>query len=94
MIEMPEQAALERIAHVASESDEEPITHQVVTRVLAAFINVMEGDPVGTLLRDPESGAVAVRVNADGLHIWRVSDPNGSQYNDLQPTLAGWDKIG
>jgi hypothetical protein len=93
VIEMPADAALEQIAKVASEADESLTVNQVAA-VLAAYNNVMAGDPVGTLRRDPETGAIAMRANVDGLHMWRVSSPDGNQYNDLQPTLNGWDKIG
>lgn len=94
MIEMPSQKALEQIAKVATEPDAaKPYTHIDVAAILAAYVNVMEGDPVGTILRDPESGSVAVRALDNGLHIWRVSNPNGDVYNDLTPTLLGWEKI-
>jgi hypothetical protein len=91
---MPSQKALEQIAQVASEPDaERPYTHIDVAAILAAYVNVMEGDPVGTIVRNPENGSVAVRAEDNGLHIWRVSCVDGSVYNDLQPTLLGWEKI-
>lgn len=94
MIEMPNDAQMEQIAHVASEPDAKtPFTAAQVGAILAAYRNVMGGDPVGTLRRDPKTGAVAVRANVDGLHMWRVSSPDGTQWNDLQPTLAGWEQI-
>jgi hypothetical protein len=96
MIEIPERAILEEIAKLASESgDQTPISPNSVAVVLQAYINVYGGDSVGTLLRDPESGTIAHRVkNESGLHMWRISDPAGVQYNDMQPHLAGWEKIG
>jgi hypothetical protein len=72
-------------------SDE--VSQAQIERVLAAWNAAREGDDVGTLRRDPASGAVAHRVNHDGVHLWRVSAPDGSQYNDLQPTLP-WPTIG
>lgn len=93
MIEIPSNATMEQIAHVASEPDQPPITWQQVAAILAAYNNVIDGDPVGTILKNPDSGAVAVRANVDGLHMWRISAPDGSQYNDLQPRLEGWEKI-
>jgi hypothetical protein len=87
MIEMPDQTALERIAQIASETDA-PLSANQVAAVLAAFNHVLGGDPVGTMRRDQESGAVALRMNADGLHLWRINHPNGDYYNDLAPTLA------
>jgi hypothetical protein len=86
MIEIPEDSVLEQIAQVASEP-EQTLTRNHVAAVLAAYSNVMGGDPIGTVRRDPETGALALRVKADGLHMWRVSVPDGTQYNDLQPTL-------
>jgi hypothetical protein len=92
MIEIPENATLDQIAHLAAEKGE-TITRNQVSAVLAAYINVMEGDPVGMVRRDSETGALAVRVNADGVHMWRVSNPTtGEQYNDMQPTLD-WPEI-
>jgi hypothetical protein len=95
MIEIPQELkVLERIAHVASEPDaEKPYGPGDVAAILAAYVNVMEGDPVGTLLKRPTDGAIAVRAVVDGLHIWRCSAPDGNQWNDLQPTLEGWVKV-
>lgn len=86
MIEIPEKPTLDQIAQVASE-EREPITSNQVAAVLAAYANIMGGDQVGTIRRNPENGAIAMRVSDNGLHMWRVSVPDGEQYNDLQPTL-------
>jgi hypothetical protein len=91
MIEMPGEAALNQIAQVASEADA-PVTANQVAAVLSAYCAILDGDPVGTIRRNPDTGELAVRVNADGLHLWRVSHPQGGQYNDLQPTLP-WPTI-
>lgn len=91
MIEMPGEQALGQIAKVASEADA-PISPSQVAAVLAAYRDIIGGDPVGTMRRDPETGAIALRTNVDGLHLWRVSHPQGEQYNDLQPTLP-WPTI-
>ena len=88
-----EQATLEQIAQVASEETEEPLTGNQAARVIAAYHNVVSGDAIGVMRRDPETGAIALKVNVDGLMMWRVSVPDGSQYNDLQPTLP-WPIIG
>jgi hypothetical protein len=93
MIEIPGQAALEQIAAVASEADA-PLTANQVAAVLAAYGSILSGDPVGTVRRDPQTGAIAHRVSVDGLHMWRVSVPStGEQYNDVQPTLS-WPMMG
>jgi hypothetical protein len=92
MIEMPSDPMLEQIAQVASEEGE-PLTSNQVAAFIAAYNNIMSGEPIGTMLKNPETGAVAIRANVDGLHMWRVNAPDGSQWNDLQPTLEGWEKI-
>lgn len=86
-IEIPSDATLDQIAEVAGEAGQ-PITRNQVSAVLAAYRAILGGDPVGTVRRDPETGAMAMRVNADGLHMWRVNVPTGEQYNDLSPTLS------
>jgi len=90
-----EKATLEQIASIATEPDTEvPITANQVAAIIAAYHNVISGDPVGTMRRDPETGAIALKVAApDGLLMWRVSVPDGTQYNDLQPTLT-WPLLG
>jgi len=83
-----EKAQLEQIASIASEEGE-PLTGNQAAALIAAYHNVVSGDPVGTMRRDPETGAIALKVAApDGLLMWRVSVPDGTQYNDLQPTLT------
>jgi hypothetical protein len=87
VIEIPSDVILEQIAKVASEA-EEPITRPQVAAVLTAYRAILNGDPVGTIRRNPENGAMAMRVNDNGLHLWRVTVPaTGEFYNDLQPTL-------
>jgi hypothetical protein len=94
MLEIPENPILDHIAEVASEADE-PITRNQVAAVLTAYKNILEGDPLGTMLQDPETGAMAWRIldQTTGLHMWRVNTPDGGMYNDLQPTLAGWKPV-
>lgn len=69
------------------------VTKSQVAAVIAAWWALREGDSVGTIRRDPETGAIAVRVSDNGLPLWRVSVPNGEQYNDAQPTLP-WPILG
>lgn len=88
-IERPplQDVLLEQIASIASE-EHESLTGKQAAAIIAAYHNVMDGDPVGTMRRDPETGAVALKVAAsDGLLMWRVNVPDGSQYSDLAPTL-------
>ncbi|ALF00458.1 minor tail protein [Mycobacterium phage BoostSeason] len=65
----------------------EDMSAEQVANVLAAWNNVRGGDPVGMVRRDEDTGKIAHRVNAHGVQQWRVSAPDGEQYNDLQPTL-------
>lgn len=69
------------------------ITEEQISLVLGAWNEVQQGAPLGTILRDPETGALAHRVAQDGRHLWRVSAVNGDQWNDLQPTLPGWEVL-
>ena len=64
------------------------LTEAQVSSVLEAWNAVKEGDPVGTVRRDEDTGAIAHRVDADGVHLWRVSTPDGAQHNDMQATLS------
>jgi hypothetical protein len=80
-------ALLEQIAKVASEKDE-PLTKAQVAAVLAAREAIIDGDPVGTIRQGLE-GEIAVRVNDQGVHIWRVTCPDGTIYNNLEPTMNG-----
>ena len=63
-----------------------------INSVLEALNKVREGDEIGTVLRNNETGAIAHRVDSEGIALWRVSEPNGTQYNDMQPSLP-WTKI-
>jgi hypothetical protein len=75
----------EIVHHISKQLDD--LDPDQIRAVLAAWNNVREGDPVGTVRRQAETGAVAHRVDAAGIHLWRVSLPNGEQYNDMQPVL-------
>jgi hypothetical protein len=58
-----------------------------IDAVLAAQAALVEGDPVGTVRREEDSGMVAHRVNDGGVVQWRVTGPDGECFNDLQTTL-------
>lgn len=68
------------------------MTDAQVQQVIEAWNAVRQGDPLGTIRRCPDTGAVAHRVSVDGIHMWRVTIPDGQAWNDLVPTL-GWDCI-
>ena len=69
------------------------VTEEHVAMVLDAWNTVVNGDPVGTIVTDPATGRVAVRVSANGIHQWQVTNVDGSVLTDLTPTLAGWTYI-
>ena len=65
------------------------VTQEQIGLVLGAWNDVQQGAPLGTILRNPETGAIAHRVAQDGRNLWRVSAVNGERWDDLNPTLAG-----
>jgi len=62
-----------------------------VRRVFEAHRLVSEGAAVGTIAKDPETGAVAVRVSQNGLPVWKISTVSGDEWKDAQPRLDGWE---
>ena len=69
------------------------ITEEQVSMVLSAWNTVQNGEPVGTIVTDPDTGNVAVRVSESGVHVWRVTAPDGGSWSDTQPTMSGWTVI-
>ena len=78
---------------VAAQIPNEDITPGVVTAVLEAYNAVKQGAPLGTVVLNPGNGQIALRFNDGGIHKWKVTSPDGSQWEDHQPTLAGWTVI-
>lgn len=76
-------------AHIGGGS----LSQEQINLVLGAYNAVRQGEPVGTIMKNTETGAIAHRVETDGVHLWRVSLPNGEQWTDLSPTLPGWDTL-
>ena len=66
------------------------VTSEHVAMVLQVWNVIKTGDPVGTIVSDPDTGSIGVRVSESGVHMWRVTGPDGSTWGDMQPTLAGW----
>lgn len=54
-----------------------------VAAILAAWNQARDGESVGTVRRDPTTGKVYVRVDCDGLHQWRVVDPENGASNEF-----------
>lgn len=76
---------------VAAISSQLPsVTDEQVTMVLDALNTVRNGEPLGTIVENTETGAVAVRVSENGIHQWRVTHADGGTSIDRQPTLPGW----
>jgi hypothetical protein len=66
------------------------LNEEQVKAVLAAVQRVQGGDPVGTVLEEPGTGNIAVRVSDQGVPYWHVTSLNGGISNDQQGTLPGW----
>lgn len=88
----PDMNSTEVIAAIETQLGGELTTGQVRS-VLSALNAIREGDPVGKVVRDPQTGMIAHRVSHLGVDQWRMSGPDGIQQNDLQPTLPGWDVL-
>jgi hypothetical protein len=65
----------------------EDLTPEQVNSVIAAWNHLRNGDPVGMVRYDEATGACAHRVEADGVQLWRVTQVDGTLYNDHQTTL-------
>lgn len=70
------------------------VTADQVRAVLTALDAVRDGEPVGTIVQDPGTGAIAVRVSDGSVPYWRVTTPDGNTHADAQPKLAGWTSLG
>lgn len=85
----PRLAATREVASVVA-GHVKGLTAEQVQAVLDMYNAVQEGDPVGTVRRS-ETGAVAVRCEVDGVHMWKVTLLDGGQYNDM--TAVDWPVI-
>ncbi len=82
---MAEEGIVRAVATQLADIDE-----TVVRKVLTAWARVTGGDPVGTVLEDPATGSIAVRVSLYGELLWHITGLDGSTNNDQAPTLPGW----
>lgn len=78
---------------IVSQVGAENITEDQVALVLGAWNSIHNGAPAGTIVRNPDTGAIAHRVQHDGVMVWRVSAPNGEQWTELSPVLSGWEVL-
>lgn len=62
-----------------------------ISSVLTGMNTVREGDPLGRVCRNAQTGEVAHRIDDGGLHRWRISPPDAPVYTIDEPTLPGWD---
>jgi hypothetical protein len=63
-----------------------------VREVLGALAQIQSDPEVGMVLRDPASGAVALRVSEYGQVYWRVVDLRDKSWIETEP-LVGWDVL-
>lgn len=66
------------------------VTDEQVAMVLDALNTITTGEPLGTVVTDPDTGRIAVRVAENGIHQWQVTYPDGGTAIERQPTLPGW----
>lgn len=83
----------EMTSAIVSQVGADNITEDQVALVLEAWNSIHTGPPVGTICRNTETGAIAHRVIHEGMHAWRVSSPDGTQWVDLNPSLNGWETL-
>lgn len=76
---------------VAAVSSQLPgVTDEHVAMVLTALDVVRNGSLVGTIVQNPDTGAIALRVREAGIDMWRITGADGSTWGDMAPTLPGW----
>lgn len=82
------QGAQALAAAIASQIEGVDPSH--VQQMLAVWAAVQEGDPVGTVRRDQQTGQVWVRVDCEGIPKWRVVDPSDGCANlfDVTPSVV------
>ncbi len=79
------------VSHVQSLVGDD-VSEDQINRVIVAYQAVYAGAPVGTVMINPETGDVARRVAADGVHKWQVIGADGVSF-DTRPDLEGWDVV-
>ncbi|QZT61234.1 hypothetical protein [Mycolicibacterium austroafricanum] len=82
----------ELVSHVKSLVGDEDLSSEQVNRVIVAYQAVYAGAELGTVMMNPKTGAIAKRVDVDGVHKWQVLDDGGMSF-DTRPTLDGWELV-
>jgi hypothetical protein len=81
------------VEHVKAAVAEDGLTAAQINRVIAAYKAAHAGAAVGTVAINDATGAVAKRINADGVHKWQILTDSGSSF-DTRPQLDdGWDVV-
>ncbi|MUL44457.1 hypothetical protein FZI85_17180 [Mycobacterium sp. CBMA293] len=76
-------------AQVAALMAQTGLDEQTVRTMLTAM-DQQAGEPIGTVRKDPATGAVAHRVKDRDVPKWRISHPiNGMTY-EMTPTKTDW----
>lgn len=69
------------------------IVKEVVNRSIVAYQTIHEGEPLGTVRRNKETGDVAQRVDIDGIHKWQVMYARGGNGYDMRRSLPDWELV-
>lgn len=85
---MTEIASPSLIAAVSAQLPD--VTEEHVGMVLTVYEAVISGPALGTVLLDPPTGNIAMRVAVGGIHQWRITSPDGGTWADMAPTLPDW----
>ena len=88
MSELPDPTNEQMVVAISSQLPE--VTDEQVAMVFDAWNTIVNGDPLGTILSDPDTGSIAMRVAAFGIHQWQITDTQGGTTVDRSPTLPGW----
>jgi len=81
------------IRAVSAQLRDADISESTVRAVFTAWSRITGGDAVGTVLEDPATGNIAVRVSRLGELYWHVIGLDASVSNDQQGTIPGWDVL-
>lgn len=68
------------------------LSEEDAAKVIAALESVTTDPGVGTVLHNPATGDVALRVGQYGQFYWRVYSPDDRTWVETEP-LVGWDVL-
>jgi len=92
-VAMVKRAVQARIDESVKDSTIQPPTAEELARIMLAALAMAEnGDPLGTVRINPETGATADRLLRETDIVWRVTTPGDQNISyDTRPTMEGWD---